>query len=109
MGFVLEKEGSDVLKYKKVVRVENCEGSRRVRIVVLDGDGREEIDEADLVVGADGVKSVVRRALFSEGRYDPIYRSVSLLSFRDRHDTDNLQWAVRRRRLLEIANSSIRR
>ncbi len=72
------KEGGreDVVKYRKVIGVERCEGSSgKIRVRLRDEEGNEEVDEADLVIGADGVKSVVRKALFGDERgYEPVYR-----------------------------------
>lgn len=53
--------------------------SKRVSEVVAESDGRNVIKfadgspavEADLVVGADGIKSTVKRALFREAKDDP--------------------------------------
>lgn len=72
---VTEKGGE--VKYRKVVSIEkDLDGvnGRRIKLKLVDGDGNEGVDDADLLVGADGVKSVVRTALFSEDkRYKPTY------------------------------------
>ena len=70
-----DKEREGVVKYKKVIGVERVEGSSKIRVKVVDSQGNEQVEEADLVIGADGVKSVVRKALFpNETQYDPTYR-----------------------------------
>lgn len=75
LQYVKEKEGDGVVKYQKVLGVERSDGSKRLKVTVQLEEGREEIHEADLVIGADGVKSKVRKALFGdEKQYNPIYR-----------------------------------
>jgi 2-polyprenyl-6-methoxyphenol hydroxylase-like FAD-dependent oxidoreductase len=64
-----EAIGPGVVEYKKVVRVVGRVGDRRPRVVFEGG----EIEEADLVIGADGVKSVVKDGIFAAGEYEPIY------------------------------------
>lgn len=75
MRFVEEEEGRDVVRYRKVISVERGE-KRSENIIVrsVDEQGKEEIEKADLVIGADGVKSVVRKALFGEeAKLSPAY------------------------------------
>lgn len=61
---LMKKVGHGVVRYGKVVAIErNSDG--RVMVKFMNEQGVEESDAADLVVGADGVKSVVRSALFS--------------------------------------------
>ncbi|KLU85895.1 hypothetical protein MAPG_04915 [Magnaporthiopsis poae ATCC 64411] len=56
----------DVVQYKKVSRVirKRAEAGGTGALAVVFEDGDEE--ECDLVIGADGVKSIVRKALFGE-------------------------------------------
>lgn len=61
------KIGEGVVKYRKVKSVESRDGN----VVVRFEDGGEE-EEADLVIGADGVKSTVRKAMF-DGKYGAEY------------------------------------
>ncbi|CAO2655592.1 Nn.00g043950.m01.CDS01 [Neocucurbitaria sp. VM-36] len=78
MRFVREKYGSDVVRYAKVVGVERDNGGRGCIVRLLDEEGKEQMHEADLVIGADGVKSVVRKTLFGgDERYDPVYSGQS--------------------------------
>ena len=77
LQYVTEKHGADVIKYRKVLGIERDENRSklRLRVHLLDEQGNEEVDETDLVIGADGVKSVVRKALFDDDQeYNPIYR-----------------------------------
>lgn len=70
---VEEMYGADVLRYEKVVEVgpaTTTSDGGNMAVVVFE-NGREE--HADLVIGADGVKSVVRKGLFGEGNYEPVY------------------------------------
>lgn len=62
--------GEGVIKYRKVVNVD-LSGAKPM---VSFADGGEE--EADLVIGADGVKSIVKKGIFGEendGKYAPHY------------------------------------
>ncbi|KAM7184093.1 hypothetical protein V8F33_013196 [Rhypophila sp. PSN 637] len=68
-----ETYGTDVFKYEKVASTRPAAAGKKT--VVVFKDGREE--EADLVVGADGVKSAVRRGLFGDGNFEPIYTGAS--------------------------------
>lgn len=80
MRFVAEKYGVDVVRYAKVVGVER-NGGQAIDVRILDEEGNEEVHEADLVIGADGVKSVVRKTLFGDDeRYNPVYRFDYLLT-----------------------------
>ena len=67
--------GADAIEIKKVVRVIPRAGHQCPK--VLFKDGGEEV--ADLIIGADGVKSVVKDGIFSESEYRPIYELVPLL------------------------------
>lgn len=67
------EEAGGAVRYAKVVGIERDEGSGVVRVRVVDGEGRVETEEADLLVGADGVKSVVRTALFGDDKFKPAY------------------------------------
>ena len=64
--------GKGVVKYRKVIGVERGDDGR-VRLRLVDEKGNEEVNDADLVVGADGVKSVVRGALFGKDKFAPTY------------------------------------
>lgn len=73
-GYVVGKYGGEVVEYRKVVCVEETAGGGKVAVTSEDGDGVEKNEVVDLVIGADGVKSQVRKALFGEDeRYKPIY------------------------------------
>ncbi|KAF2632007.1 FAD/NAD(P)-binding domain-containing protein [Macroventuria anomochaeta] len=78
--YVIEKHGQDVIKHKKVLKVVRNTDKPRLRLQVhmLDEQGQKEVDDADLVIGADGVKSVVRKALFGDSeKYNPVYSGQS--------------------------------
>lgn len=78
MQYVKEKGGDNVVKFAKVLGIEGHEGNGRLQVRVQVEEGREEMIEADLVIGADGVKSEVRKALFgNEKQYNPIYSGQS--------------------------------
>ncbi|KAH7350480.1 hypothetical protein BKA66DRAFT_446866 [Pyrenochaeta sp. MPI-SDFR-AT-0127] len=63
--YVKEKGGDNVVKFAKVLGIEGHEGNGRLQVRVQVEEGREEMIEADLVIGADGVKSEVRKATIS--------------------------------------------
>ncbi|KAF1993507.1 FAD/NAD(P)-binding domain-containing protein [Amniculicola lignicola CBS 123094] len=70
--------GEGVVVYKKVMSIERDVGRDVVLVRLLDREGNEEVDEADLVIGADGVKSVVRIALFGDDeKFKPKYTGQS--------------------------------
>ncbi|KAK0701242.1 hypothetical protein B0H67DRAFT_524238 [Lasiosphaeris hirsuta] len=68
---LMDEVGEGVVRYRKVVSVRERENGGGV---VVFEDGGEE--GADLVVGADGVRSVVRSGLFGAS-YGPVYTGVS--------------------------------
>jgi 2-polyprenyl-6-methoxyphenol hydroxylase-like FAD-dependent oxidoreductase len=71
MQHVREKYGDNVVQDKKVLGVER---SGKLNVWYLDDSGNKQVDEADLVIGADGVKSVVRKTLFgAQDQYQPTY------------------------------------
>ncbi|KAF2025842.1 FAD/NAD(P)-binding domain-containing protein [Setomelanomma holmii] len=73
LRYAQETYGGGVVRYRKVVTVERMQ-SGGIEVRSIDENGNEEADEADLVIGADGVKSVVRKALFGdEPRCQPSY------------------------------------
>jgi 2-polyprenyl-6-methoxyphenol hydroxylase-like FAD-dependent oxidoreductase len=75
---LLSKVGTGAVQYKKVISVDRNEGRGKVLVNIVDDNGNEETKEADLVIGADGVKSVVRKALFDDDkRYQPEYTGQS--------------------------------
>jgi 2-polyprenyl-6-methoxyphenol hydroxylase-like FAD-dependent oxidoreductase len=64
----------EAIKYRKVVKIEREEGRNIIRILFVDVEGNEEVEEADLLIGADGVKSIVRRMLFAnDEKFNPAY------------------------------------
>ncbi|KAF2734229.1 FAD/NAD(P)-binding domain-containing protein [Polyplosphaeria fusca] len=76
----VEDSGGEI-RYRKVVQVKRIDGNsngQRVKIRSVDEQGSEASEHADLVVGADGVKSVVRTALFGDDEASkPIYTGQS--------------------------------
>lgn len=75
--YVVEKYGDKVIKHGKVVRVNRNESraSQPLQVCLFSEQGMEKVDYADLVIGADGVKSVVRRDIFDDNeKYRPTYR-----------------------------------
>ncbi|PVH94367.1 FAD/NAD(P)-binding domain-containing protein [Periconia macrospinosa] len=73
---IMKSVGKNVVKYRRVMSIERSERGATVKL--LDEDGHEEVDEADLLIGADGVKSVVRTALFGEEKkFAPKYTGLS--------------------------------
>lgn len=72
----VEEQGGEV-RYRKVIGIERDEGSERVGVRYVNEEGVEEVDWTDLLIGADGVKSVVRKALFgNEKKHQPEYTYV---------------------------------
>lgn len=61
---LMRSVGEGVVQYRKVLGVERHIASGKVAVRLGGDEGSEESDEADLVIGADGVKSVVRGAVF---------------------------------------------
>ncbi|OAG12451.1 FAD/NAD(P)-binding domain-containing protein [Paraphaeosphaeria sporulosa] len=74
LRFVSQAGGK--IKYHKIARVSH-DTAGRPYVVFLAQDGVERIDEADLIIGADGVKSIVRSALFPSPEHQPIYTGLS--------------------------------
>lgn len=71
--YVEETYSEGAVRYAKVVGIERTENGM-VKVRYVDEKGVDGVEEADLVIGADGVKSVVRRVLFGEDeRYTPTY------------------------------------
>jgi len=67
---ILQEVGAGKVLHKKVIRV--TKGSKGKKPAVYFQDGSSE--EADLVVGADGVRSEVLRGLFPNDDVKPIYK-----------------------------------
>ena len=61
---ILEAVGTKNIIYKKVVKATKAVPSEHKRAAVIFEDGSE--DEADLVIGADGVRSEVLRGIFDD-------------------------------------------
>jgi 2-polyprenyl-6-methoxyphenol hydroxylase-like FAD-dependent oxidoreductase len=61
--------GKDVVQFRKVTKVEGRQEGRRCRVIFENSD----FEEADLVIGADGVRSVVKEGIFPGGDFAPIY------------------------------------
>lgn len=75
--YVVEKYGGDVIKQGKVVKASRNEhkAPQPLQVHVLNEQGTERIDYADLVIGADGVRSVIRKCLFGDDvKYQPTNR-----------------------------------
>jgi 2-polyprenyl-6-methoxyphenol hydroxylase-like FAD-dependent oxidoreductase len=71
---IMKSVGEGVVKYRKVIGIERGINGRKTIVKVVDEDGNETIDEADILIGADGVKSVVRSALFGDDeKFKPTY------------------------------------
>ena len=66
-----DKVGDDAVQFKKVVEVAVDDGGKPL---VRFADGSSE--EADLVLGADGVRSTVKKAILQDddGKYAPTYK-----------------------------------
>ena len=67
--------GEGVIQYKRVAAVKNGKDGKSV-VTFADGSADEE---AELVIGADGVKSTVRKAIFGD-KYPPSYEYVQMRS-----------------------------
>lgn len=75
--YVVEKYGGDVIKHRRVLKVRPnyTRNPQPLQVQLLDEQGTEKVEFADLVIGADGVKSVVQESLFGyDERYKPVYR-----------------------------------
>lgn len=65
--------GEGVVRYRKVTVIESDGTQGKVIVRSTSDDANEDVESADLVVGADGVKSVVRSAVFGEDKFLPEY------------------------------------
>ncbi|KAK1754334.1 salicylate hydroxylase [Echria macrotheca] len=70
---LMDAVGDGVVQYRKVVEIKTIETTGKKTVVFEDG-GEEE--GYDLVIGADGVRSVVRKAIFGD-QFGPVYTGVS--------------------------------
>jgi 2-polyprenyl-6-methoxyphenol hydroxylase-like FAD-dependent oxidoreductase len=70
---LMKAVGEGVVRYRKVVKIGRDETQGQIMVELVDIGGNEEVDIADLLVGADGMKSVVRTALFGAEKFKPIY------------------------------------
>lgn len=78
---IFKAVGTEHIVYKKVVKVKKAVPAEGKRASVVFEDGTE--DEADLVIGADGVRSEVLRGIFNDEelvkpRYEYVYGSRGL-------------------------------
>jgi 2-polyprenyl-6-methoxyphenol hydroxylase-like FAD-dependent oxidoreductase len=70
---LIKAVGTGVIRYRKVVGIERDKKQGQIMVDLVDSEGNEEIDVADLLIGADGMKSVVRTALFDTDKLKPTY------------------------------------
>ncbi|KAJ8109548.1 hypothetical protein OPT61_g7380 [Boeremia exigua] len=78
--YVIEKYREGVIRHRKVTKIERDaqKPTLRLRVHAINEMGQEEVDYADMVIGADGVKSVVRRAIFGDDDgFHPVYNGQS--------------------------------
>jgi 2-polyprenyl-6-methoxyphenol hydroxylase-like FAD-dependent oxidoreductase len=61
---ILEAVGTKNIVYKKIAKAKRAVPSEHKRAAVVFEDGSE--DEADVVIGADGVRSEVLRGIFDD-------------------------------------------
>jgi 2-polyprenyl-6-methoxyphenol hydroxylase-like FAD-dependent oxidoreductase len=72
MKKVVDEGGA--VRYVRVVEIGRDEETGQTNVLFEDEQGYPGVDSADLVIGADGVKSVVGKVLFGEeGKYQPTY------------------------------------
>lgn len=72
---LLKHVGEGVVMYQKVIGIERDEATGRTLIKIVGEQGKESIEIADLLIGADGSKSMVRTALFGHDEaYQAQYR-----------------------------------
>jgi 2-polyprenyl-6-methoxyphenol hydroxylase-like FAD-dependent oxidoreductase len=75
---LMKTVGEGVVRYRKVTGIERDEESGKSIVRLADQQGVEETDKADLLIGADGVKSAVRAALFAgHEKVKPEYTGLS--------------------------------
>ncbi|KAH7135805.1 hypothetical protein B0J11DRAFT_425122 [Dendryphion nanum] len=75
---LLKSVGEGIIQYKKVLGIVRNENQKKIFVKLVDAEGNEENDVADLVIGADGIRSVVRTALFGDGdKFKPVYTGQS--------------------------------
>ena len=67
--------GEGVVHYRKIVKVMRRQGRGKCQVMFEDS----EVEEADLIIGADGVKSVVKDGIFPGEEFAPIYECGSTL------------------------------
>jgi 2-polyprenyl-6-methoxyphenol hydroxylase-like FAD-dependent oxidoreductase len=67
-----EVVGDGRVQFKNIARVQGRTSKSKSKVVFDDG----EEEEADLIIGADGVKSVVKDGIFGAEEYRPIYEYV---------------------------------
>ncbi|KAF2020506.1 FAD/NAD(P)-binding domain-containing protein [Aaosphaeria arxii CBS 175.79] len=69
--------GDGVVQYRRITHVERDEETGKTIVKGIDGEGNTIDDVADLLIGADGSRSIVRTALFgTDEKYQAYYLSV---------------------------------
>jgi 2-polyprenyl-6-methoxyphenol hydroxylase-like FAD-dependent oxidoreductase len=96
---VVEKYGETAIEYRTVVGLDReVEGnSMRWRVHSRNGEGKRDVDESTLVIGADGVNSVLRKTLltkslfFDEEKHNSIHRWERPIVLISTSQADSLQ------------------